>query len=156
VGDGFDILVNNAAVLLGGFDAEVVRRTLAVNFYGALHVTERLLPRLRAGGRIVMVSSDMGALSRVGPDVRARFDSPDLDREGLLALMASFVDAVAAGRHTRRGWPSNAYTVSKLGLNALTRVLARELAGWAGHHCERGIPWMGPHAHGRDRGTSLT
>jgi carbonyl reductase 1 len=128
LGAGFDILINNAAVLLDGFDGEVVRRTLAVNFYGALQVTGRLLPHLRPGGRIVMVSSDMGALSRVRSDVRSTLDAPNLDRRGLLALMSSFEDDVEAGRHTRSGWPSNAYTVSKVGLNALTRVLARELS----------------------------
>ena len=43
---GLDVLVNNAGVSLDGFDAEVARRTLAVNFYGALHLTGRLLPAL--------------------------------------------------------------------------------------------------------------
>jgi NAD(P)-dependent dehydrogenase (short-subunit alcohol dehydrogenase family) len=125
---GFDILVNNAAVYIDGFDVDVARRTLAVNFYGALDVTDRLLPRLKAGGRIVMVSSGMGELSHAGPALRARLDSPTLDRQGLLELIESFVQDVAAGVHTKNGWPSNAYSVSKLGLNALTRVLSRELA----------------------------
>ena len=49
-------------------------------------------------------------------------------RERLVALMNRFVDDVAAGRHAAAGWPSSAYRVSKIGLNALTRVLSRELA----------------------------
>jgi carbonyl reductase 1 len=43
--------------------------------------------------------------------------------------MESFVRDVAAGTHARHGWPTSAYRVSKVGLNALTRVLARELKG---------------------------
>jgi carbonyl reductase 1 len=129
-----DVLVNNAAVSLDGFDADVARRTLDVNFFGAMNLTDRLLPEMRPGGRIVMVSSGMGELSVVGRELRAAFDAPDLDRPKLLALMKSFVDDVAGGTHRKKGWPSNAYSVSKVGLNALTRVLARELAG-----DERGI-----------------
>jgi carbonyl reductase 1 len=125
---GFDILVNNAGVSLDGFDAEVARRTLAVNFFGAMQVTDRLLPLMRAGGRVVMVSSGMGALSGVGAAVRAKLERADLDRTGLLEVMESFPRDVAEGVHRRAGWPSNAYAVSKVGLNALTRVLARELA----------------------------
>lgn len=125
---GLDMLVNNAAVMFDDFDAEVARRTLAVNFHGTMHLTDRLLPLLRPGARVVNVSSGMGDLSIVGPALRARFDSPSLDRAELVSLMDSFVRDVASGVHTRSGWCSNAYSVSKLGLNALTRVLARELA----------------------------
>jgi NAD(P)-dependent dehydrogenase (short-subunit alcohol dehydrogenase family) len=44
------------------------------------------------------------------------------------ALMREVVDAVVRGAHDREGWPSSAYGVSKIGMNALTRALARELA----------------------------
>jgi len=127
--DGVDILVNNAAVSLDGFDAETARRTIGVNFFGTMNTTDALLPRMRTGGRIVMVSSGMGELSVVAPQLRARFDSPTLDRKTLIGLMESFVRDVADGVHKKKGWPSNAYSVSKVGVNALTRVLARELAG---------------------------
>jgi carbonyl reductase 1 len=126
--DGFDILVNNAAVSLSGFNAEVARSTLQVNFFGAMNTTDGLLPRMRSRARIVMVSSGMGELSIVAPKLRARFESATLDRSTLIDLMESFVRDVAAGVHERNGWPSSAYGVSKVGLNALTRVLGRELA----------------------------
>ncbi len=92
-----------------------------------MHITDALLPCLRPGARIVMVSSGMGELSHVGPELRERFDSVTLDRPALVDLMQSFPRDVAAGVHEKNGWPSNAYSVSKVGLNALTRVLAREL-----------------------------
>jgi NAD(P)-dependent dehydrogenase (short-subunit alcohol dehydrogenase family) len=121
-----DVLVNNAGVSLRGFDLEVVRSTLAVNFLGPLHVTRALAPLLVNGGRVVMVSSGMGELSAFSPELRARFSAPSLDVPGLLALVSEFESDVAAGRHTARGWPNSAYRVSKAALNALTRALSRE------------------------------
>ncbi len=125
---GLDVLVNNGAVSLDGFDADVARRTLEVNFFGVLRATDALLPSMRDGGRIIMVSSGMGALSGVRGDLRSRIADQGLSRAALLALMESFPQDVATGAHAERGWPSNAYSVSKIGLNALVRVLDRELA----------------------------
>jgi len=121
-------LVNNAGISMKGFNVEVVRGTLGVNFFGALHVTQALLPLVQDGGNIVMVSSGMGELSGVDTALRARFTDPSLSRDGLAALAREFVADVAAGRHRDRGWPSSAYRVSKLALNALVRVWAPELA----------------------------
>ncbi|HEY5958055.1 MAG TPA: SDR family NAD(P)-dependent oxidoreductase, partial [Polyangiaceae bacterium] len=126
--NGLDILVNNAGASFDGFNADVAKRTLDVNFFGPMNVTDALLPCLRVGASIVMVSSGMGELSHVGPQLRERFDSSTLDRATLVELMRSFVRDVASGVHEKHGWPSNAYSVSKVGLNALTRVLVRELA----------------------------
>jgi NAD(P)-dependent dehydrogenase (short-subunit alcohol dehydrogenase family) len=129
VESGIDILVNNAGISMQGFDANVARRTIDVNFFGPLNLTERLLPRARAGGRIVMVSSGMGELSSVSDALRARFLNPALTRDELVSLMEKFVADVTAGTYREHGWPGSAYRVSKVGLNALTRVLARELEG---------------------------
>jgi NAD(P)-dependent dehydrogenase (short-subunit alcohol dehydrogenase family) len=126
---GLDVLVNNAGISLHGFDVEVAKKTLDINFFGAMRVTDELLPLMRPGGRIVMVSSGMGELSSVSPALGARFSDPSLERAELVELMRSFVRDVAEGTHAARGWPSSAYRVSKVGLNALTRILARELAG---------------------------
>jgi NAD(P)-dependent dehydrogenase (short-subunit alcohol dehydrogenase family) len=123
-----DVLVNNAGIALKGFDVEVVRRTLAVNLFGAIAVTDAVLPSLRDGGAIVMVSSGMGELSAFSPALRARFLDAGLTRAALIALVQSFEHAVERGRHVAEGWPSSAYRVSKASLNAWVRVLARELA----------------------------
>ena len=126
---GIDILINNAGISMQGFDSSVARHTLDVNFFGALRVTHRLLPAIRAGGRVVMVSSGLGAAGVLAPALRSRFLDPMLARDELVALMESFVRDVAAGVHAEKGWPSSAYRVSKVGLNALARVLSRELRG---------------------------
>jgi NAD(P)-dependent dehydrogenase (short-subunit alcohol dehydrogenase family) len=126
---GADILVNNAGISVEGFDAKIARQTLDVNFFGTLRVTDAILPAMRPGGRIVMVSSGMGELSHVRGPARADIENPSLTRAALIALMETFLSDVAAGADAHRGWPSNAYSVSKVGMNALVRVLARELAG---------------------------
>jgi NAD(P)-dependent dehydrogenase (short-subunit alcohol dehydrogenase family) len=123
-----DILVNNAGIGLRGFNADVVRRTLAVNYFGAANVTDALLPLVRDGGTVVMVSSALGELVNYRAELKKRLLDPDLTRAGLDALMRSFIDDVEHGHHAVTGWPSSAYNASKAGLNALTRVLARDLA----------------------------
>ncbi|WP_437338109.1 SDR family oxidoreductase [Sorangium sp. So ce394] len=126
---GVDIVVNNAGIAMQGFNAEVARNTIEVNFFGALRLTTELLPLMRAEGRIVMVTSGLGDRRSISEALQAQFGEAALTREELVQLMRKFVSDVSAGRHTAEGWPSSAYAVSKIGLNALTGVLARELEG---------------------------
>jgi NAD(P)-dependent dehydrogenase (short-subunit alcohol dehydrogenase family) len=124
-----DGLVNNAGVSMSGFDERVARRTIDVNFFGPLRVTEALLPVLRApGATIAMVSSGLGSISAVSPSLAAEFMDPALSLPALIALVESFVDDVKAKVHAQRGWPSSAYAVSKVALNALVRVFGKQLA----------------------------
>ncbi len=126
---GLDVLVNNAGATFDGFDAGVARRTLDVNFVGTMRLTDRLLPVLRPGARIVMVSSGMGEVSCLGKALRDEVLDPMLDRARLVAFVDRFVAEVAAGTHGKHGWPSNAYRISKVAMNAYVRILARDLAG---------------------------
>jgi carbonyl reductase 1 len=123
-----DVLVNNAGISMNGFDGEVARRTLDVNFFGAMRVTDALMPRIPDSGNIVMVSSGLGELSCVSPPLRAALLSPEITPDELTRLMRSFVQDVERGNHTQAGWPSSAYSVSKAGMNTLVRILARDLA----------------------------
>ncbi len=103
-----DILVNNAGILLdegtppSALDMEVLRQTFEANFFGAFAVTKALLPLIRRSeaGRIVNVSSQLGSLADIS--------DPD-------SAYAGFV--------------SFAYPASKVALNALTALLAKELRG---------------------------
>jgi NAD(P)-dependent dehydrogenase (short-subunit alcohol dehydrogenase family) len=125
---GLDILVNNAGVSFSGFNAEVARATLEVNFFGPLQLTDALLPLMRQGGRIVMVTSGLGDRSSLSGVLEERFLHPAmLSRDELVELMRQFIADVAAGKHAQAGWPSSAYRVSKIGLNVLTAQIAKEL-----------------------------
>ncbi len=63
---GLDALVNNAGVALGGplelVPMEELRDQFEVNFFGQIAMTQALIPALRrAGGRVLLVSSDRRA-----------------------------------------------------------------------------------------------
>lgn len=123
-GTRIDILINNAATTMDGFDEAVARGTIDTNFYGPILLTDALLPLIADGGAIVMVTSSAGQLSIVSGKLKDRFLDSSLTREGLFDLVESFVDSVRRGRHSEEGWPTSAYGVSKLALNAYVRITA--------------------------------
>ncbi len=124
-----DVLVNNAGISISGrFDGPSARLTVETNFFGPLRVTDALSPLMQKGSRIVMVSSGMGQLSCLSHELRRRFESPNLTRDGIIELMQEFVRSAGDGTYSGKGWPSSAYSVSKAGLNMLTRILSKELS----------------------------
>jgi carbonyl reductase 1 len=126
-GAALDALVNNAGVSLEGFDNSVARETIDTNFLGPMQVSDALIPRLRDGANLVMVSSGAGELTGFSAKLRKTFLDPGLTRASLVSLTDAFIAAVADGSYQRDGWPGSAYKVSKAALNALTRILAIEL-----------------------------
>ena len=118
-----DVLVNNAGIGSWGADRRASVRTIETNYFGSRDVTDALLPFMPNGGRVVMVSSGLGELSTLGRELRPQFDDPSLTRPALDSLVSSYVVALEAGETKRAGWPS-AYSVSKVTMNALTRILA--------------------------------
>jgi NAD(P)-dependent dehydrogenase (short-subunit alcohol dehydrogenase family) len=128
-GEAVDVLINNAAVELGKLSRDVARQTIDINFYGPLHLTDALDPVIPEGGTVVMVSSGMGQVSCLSPELQEQFLDPALTREDLIALVERFVADVARGERNEKGWPFSAYSVSKVALNSLTRLMARDLEG---------------------------
>jgi NAD(P)-dependent dehydrogenase (short-subunit alcohol dehydrogenase family) len=127
--DRIDVLVNNAGVSLGGSDVDVAKRTIAVNLIGAMAVTSAFRPILAEHASVVMVSSGLGELSCLSPERRRDFEDPNLSRHRLVDLMQEYIQNVEDGTYEAKGWSRSAYNVSKVGLNTLTRILARELEG---------------------------
>jgi len=65
-----DILVNNAGVMdsrepLDEMPAKIINHTLSTNLHGPIHLTKAALPLLtaRSGGRVVNISSGLGAIT---------------------------------------------------------------------------------------------
>jgi NAD(P)-dependent dehydrogenase (short-subunit alcohol dehydrogenase family) len=117
-----DALVNNAGVYGAADGPAGVARTIETNFFGPLRVTLGLLPLLRDGATITNVTSGLGALENLDRAHRRWLADPALTRDDLVVHMREFV------RTGGEGWGTDAYGVSKAALNALTRVLAQELA----------------------------
>jgi NAD(P)-dependent dehydrogenase (short-subunit alcohol dehydrogenase family) len=62
----FDLLINNAGILrneiLGQLDIDQIRDQFEVNALGPLKITEALLPMLKDGGKIALITSRMGSI----------------------------------------------------------------------------------------------
>lgn len=62
-----DVLINNAGILervsLEDLDFDSIRQQFEVNALGALRVTHTLLPHLRAGSKVVLMTSRMGSIT---------------------------------------------------------------------------------------------
>lgn len=61
-----DVLINNAGIIEGvslqNLDFASIRRQFEVNALGALRVTEALLPNLKRGAKIILMTSRMGSI----------------------------------------------------------------------------------------------
>ncbi|CAL4886815.1 unnamed protein product [Urochloa decumbens] len=136
---GIDILVNNAAVSFNEIDTNSVEHAetvLRTNFYGAKMLTEALLPLFRRGpttSRVLNMSSQLGLLNKLrDPSLRGMLlDEASLTERDIEAMVSRFLAEVGDGSWRGRGWPEvwTDYAVSKLALNAYSRVLAARLAG---------------------------
>jgi carbonyl reductase 1 len=113
-----DALVNNAGI----YGNHGVARTIDTNFRGPLRTTLAMLPLINDGGSVTNVTSELGSLSNLAAAHRTLLTDRALERDALVAAMDAYVAAGGAG------WGTDAYGVSKAALDALTRVLARELA----------------------------
>jgi len=138
-GGRMDVLVNNAAVcfndptLYGKVPFTPFEKQAAIsistNFFGTLGVTQAMLPHLRRSSspRIINIASAAGRLSILKSQALVeQFTSPNLQLDDLKSLLNEFVRDVESGVHAEKGWPNTCYGMSKLGIIAMTNILARE------------------------------
>lgn len=133
-----DILINNAAIAFKAADPtpsdKQARPTVTVNYFGTVHVTEALLPLLKASAispefrpRVVNVASLAGHLSILrSEEIKKEFTDRSLTVTQLSALMNRFIQDAEAKKVDEIGWPKSNYGTSKLGVIAYTKVLARD------------------------------
>ncbi|XP_060534585.1 carbonyl reductase [NADPH] 1-like [Cylas formicarius] len=127
---GLDLLVNNAAIAFKQTAKEPfsiqAKETIFVNYFSTLKLCEALFPLLRNNARVVNLSSSLGHLSQIpSVDLRSKFNSKDLDIPTLSKLMEKFVKDAEANRHKEEGWGNSAYSVSKVGVSALSIIQQR-------------------------------
>jgi NAD(P)-dependent dehydrogenase (short-subunit alcohol dehydrogenase family) len=124
---GVDIVFNNAVMQVGPEDdpRTIVRRYAEVNNFGTTRVLRAFAPRLRDGGRLIVVASTLGTLSYLAPVLHGGFDElatlDDVDR-----AVAEWRDAVQDGSAFGGPWPAFVNIPSKIGQVAAVRTLARQ------------------------------
>ncbi|KAM3304209.1 (+)-neomenthol dehydrogenase [Capsicum chacoense] len=134
-----DILVNNAAVSFNDIHENSVEHAEAVictNFYGPKRLIEELWPTFRCSStltRILNISSRLGLLGKLrNEELRNMLlDEENLSEKQIEGLVNLFIDNVKNGTWKSKGWPKlwTDYAVSKLALNAYSKVLARNYKG---------------------------
>jgi carbonyl reductase 1 len=136
---GVAVLVNNAGFAFTGDATEPVAvqaaKTVRINFFGTVELTEQLLPCMAQGSRIVTVGSRAGNLRWIpNAELRAELDGVDrLTSARLNELVASYLkataDAVSPEGLTRlySMWPRTTYGTSKIALHAYMRLLAKQV-----------------------------
>jgi len=134
-----DVLINNAAIcfnsptLYNKVDYTTFEDqadiTIDTNYFGTLNVIQSFLPLLEKSDypRIINIASAAGRLSILkSQKLVDKFTSDTLTIPQLTQLMQDFVKNVKDGTHTSNGWPNTCYGVSKVGIIALTKILARQ------------------------------
>ncbi|CAN1143771.1 (+)-neomenthol dehydrogenase [Linum perenne] len=140
-----DILVNNAAVSFNKINensvenAETVIRT---NFYGPKLLIESLLPFFRRSSslsRVLNLSSRLGSINKLrNKRLKATLEAENLTEEQIEEeVVRKFLNGVKEGTWQGEGWPAlwTDYAVSKLALNAYSKVLAERNGGWLSVNC---------------------
>ena len=130
-----DILINNAALYFYPSTDPTehycqVQRSLDINYWGLKNVCNAFLPLLSDRARIVNMSSHLGHLSLIpGQEIKQRLADPNLTEAELDWLMLDYARTSTEFHDdfSGRGWPRCGYTVSKVAVNAYTRILQRQL-----------------------------
>jgi len=123
-----DLLISNAGVCLEGSDRSIFDHAMQVNFFGALRMIRALAPAMRRkGGCVVNISSGEGELVYLCSRLQELLPSIESVDE-LCRVMEACIDDAEGGEELAFG-PTPSYSVSKAGLNALTRILACSTRG---------------------------
>ncbi len=122
-----DVVIGNAVMRVGPDDdpRKIVDEYAEVNNFGTTRLLRAFAPRLRDGGRLLVVASSLGTLHHLAPVLHDRFDRPaTLDEVD--AAVAAWRDAVADGSARGGDWPGFVNIPSKIGQVAAVRALAAQ------------------------------
>jgi carbonyl reductase 1 len=123
-----DIVFSNATARMSP-DADPADEVDAVAETSNL-ATSRMLrafaPRLRPGGRLIIVASALGTLDKLDARVRPRFVAATASLDAVDGLVSAWRDAVHAGRAEQEGFGTWLNIPSKVAQVAAVRAVARE------------------------------
>ncbi|KAI5647277.1 hypothetical protein M9H77_33282 [Catharanthus roseus] len=111
---------------------ELAEECIQINYFGTKRTTDALLPllQLSASPRIVNISSIMGQLKNIPGEWAKGIlgDASNLTEDRLDEVINNFLKDFKEGSLAAKGWaPSfSAYIVSKVVVNAYTRILAKK------------------------------
>eukprot|EP00746_Dinoflagellata_sp_MGD_P004311 gnl/MRDRNA2_/MRDRNA2_108307_c0_seq1.p1 gnl/MRDRNA2_/MRDRNA2_108307_c0~~gnl/MRDRNA2_/MRDRNA2_108307_c0_seq1.p1 ORF type:complete len:357 (+),score=57.08 gnl/MRDRNA2_/MRDRNA2_108307_c0_seq1:132-1073(+) len=148
-GRQLDILVNNAGILLEADDAcfniENVQQTMLVNFEGVVAVTAAFLPILAnvpgGDGQVLSTSSGCGTrtMGLLSERHRSALLDPNLDVPMLRRILKELVEGLQDPDNEYHSIPSVGYGLSKMGVNCLTQILARDHPNMCFNACSPGF-----------------
>jgi carbonyl reductase 1 len=124
-----DIVFSNAASRMSpqAEPADEVDAVAETNNLATTRVLQAFAPRLRPGGRLVVVASALGTLDKLDERIRDRFAAvAGQDLDAVDALIAGWRRAVHDGRAVIEGYGSWLNIPSKVAQVAAVRALARQ------------------------------
>ncbi|KAJ9558859.1 hypothetical protein OSB04_013473 [Centaurea solstitialis] len=141
--NAFDILVNNAAVCFNAMNENSMEHAESVvktNYYGSKLFTQAILPFSRpSNSRILNISSRLGTLDKLkNAEMKAILENEEkLSEDRIDMVVGAFLKDVKDGSWEKQGWPKiwTDYSVSKLALNAYSRLLAKQYRGVVSVNC---------------------
>jgi carbonyl reductase 1 len=126
--DEVDIVFSNATARMSPDDdpADQVDAVAETNNLATTAMLRAFAPRLRPGGRLIIVASALGTLDKLAERVRPRFVDATTDLDAVDKLVAEWRDAVHAGRTEQEGFGTWLNIPSKVAQVAAVRAIARE------------------------------
>jgi carbonyl reductase 1 len=124
-----DIVFSNATSRMSPDRAQVdqVDAVAETNNLAATRILRAFAPRLRPGGRLMIVASALGTLDKLDERVAGRFaEVAKRDLDAVDALVAEWREAVHDGRAEHEGFGTWLNIPSKVGQVAAVRAIARE------------------------------
>ena len=134
---GLDILVNNAGIYMAPDPdpakfKEQVKEILATNYWGTKNVISAFWHDFKPHSRIVNITSNLAhVMAKIDPEqkklketAREKFGNVENLCE-LDGLVLKFQRDANLGSWEREGWPTCAYSISKMAINAYTRILQK-------------------------------
>ena len=125
--DEVDIVFSNATARISPHadPADEVDAVVETSNLATTHILRVFAPRIRPGGRLIIVASALGTLDKLDPRIAGRFAAAAENLDAVDGLVAEWRQAVHDGRAEREGYGTWLNIPSKVAQVAAVRALAR-------------------------------